>query len=246
MQLITLSFGTTLHPGNLTAFRAAMSDCAGRQHELLHHHDNSTEANHLHWQYPLVQYRMQQGRVAINGINAGADLIRQHLLPTLPEQVVCAGQTLDLRRYMVQRTQVPLAITDHEQTFGVFGWIALNQENYRLWQAQATNPVAQLQVLSQALTGHLRAQAEGLQLPWAKLIQAEVLEVHDTKKVQWHGNDLVRFDVIAQSAYAPPNGLSVGRMSAYGYGEIMPVPTYIQAGGTRRNRRQAGELLDSE
>jgi hypothetical protein len=247
MQLITLSFDTLLHPGNLTAFRASMVQCAGIEHELLHHHDNKTpEAHHLHWQYPLVQYRVRHGRVVINGMNAGASVLKQQLLPNLPEQIVCAGNRLDLSRYSVQTTQVTLALTDQLNTFGVFGWLALNNENYRLWQQQADQPAAQTQLLSQALTGHLRAQAEGLKLPWAKLIEAKVIEVNDTKKVQWHGNDLVRFDVLAQSVYGPPEGLGLGRMSAYGYGEVMSTPEYRQAVNDHRRRREANKLNEAK
>jgi hypothetical protein len=248
MQLITLTFNTPLHPGNITAFRAAMAECAGLEHELFHQHDNSSDAKgqKLHWKYPLIQYRVAQGLAKIVGINAGADAIRKHLLPNLPSQITCAGQIMDLSQCTIHKQDIPLSITDSAQAFGVYGWLALNKQNYETWQ-KGNDEVAQLRTLDQAITGHLRAFAEGVDLSWAKLIQANITAILDVKKVKWHGTDLVRFDVQVESCFVPPPEISIGRMSAYGFGEVM-APEYFERATRLRSRKRnmRNNLLEAE
>lgn len=234
MQLTTLTFNLPLHPSDLSAFRASIVEVAGREQHLFHNHDNSEGKDHYHWGYPLIQYSVRHGQATLTGINEGSQAIQKILIAKLPEKLVIAGRTLPIENFNLQSRTLEINWQPEQRTYGLAGWLALNKENYRIWKISEDEEIRKM-VLSQALTGHLRALAEGLQLNHSKQAVGRVLRIDNQKKIQWHDTSLIRFDVLIQCNLNIPTGLNLGRIAAFGFGEIMH-PSQYQAYQNSRKR----------
>jgi len=199
--------------------RAAIAERVGQEYELFHMHNNNPEENwSYHTHYPLIQWSMHHGAVRITGLNAGAEALRCILLPELTSEWEIKGQKVMIPGYQVRHGKVNLTLGEEVRSFRLYQWQALNKENYLKWDACRDNEAAQLEVLSQALTGHLRCFAQGMGLSYYKAIEARVTQTLNRKKITWHGTPLMTFDVVAESTFNVPYGIGLGRLVAYGFG----------------------------
>lgn len=226
MRILTLSLDLPLHPGDIPAFRSCIAGLAGREHEIFHNHDAGTgENDRYHWGYPRVQYVVRRGRATLIGLDAGAEAIRRILLPQLPYSLHFAGRAHKLGGYQMQEKIHEVVPLERPRQYGLFGWIALNRSNYTAWKI-ASEEAERLQILSRALTGHLRAFAQtvgGLDL---QQISGEVLSVGNQKRIAWHSVPLIRFHVHFQTNLKLPTGIGIGRSAAFGFGEALPLAAY--------------------
>lgn len=236
MHILTLTLDLPLLPQNITGFRAAIAETVGLEHELFHGHANSSGTNHLHWGYPLIQYSTRGGKATITGINAGAEAIRQQLLPKLPRSLEFVEQSHTIKGYQVREREQPLVLQAETQTFGLRSWIPLNNNNYRAWKAAEDNPDERQRLLNCAFTGQLRQLARSLDVPWYTAIHGEVLAVDEIKRVHWHRVPLVRLYARVTSCFVPPPDIHMGRMVAYGFGRVCQTK-YYEKWLQRRNRR---------
>jgi len=234
MQLTTLTLNISLHPSDLSAFRASIIEVVGREHHLFHNHDNSEGKDHHHWGYPLIQYSVRHGQATITGINEGSTAIKRLLIPQLSDHLEIKGQSFPIMDFNLKARAIEVNWQSEPRTYGLAGWLALNKENYRMWKISEDEEIRKM-VLSQALTGQLRALAEGLQLDHPKQAVGRVLRIDNQKKIQWHEVSLIRFDVLMQCNLHIPTGLNLGRIAAFGFGEIMH-PSQYQAYQNSRKR----------
>lgn len=240
LKIVQLQLNLPLHPGNIPGFRAAIAELVGLEHELFHGHNNAEEASYQHHRaYPLIQYASRRGRATLIGLGEGADALRQQLLPHLPSALHFVGQSHPILGMNMQERSVELQVLEQPQTFGLYGWLALNAENYAEWKAKPTDD-ERVTLLNRALSGHLRALAERFEVSDYKSIQGTVLRIDNQKRVRWHGTELVRFHVLAQSNLAIPYGAGLGRAAAFGFGELMSETYYERS---LRLQQEGGALM---
>ena len=177
------------------------------------------------------------------GFAAGAEALLQHLLPKLPSSLVLGGQEHPLGNCDVKIQEVELRLDDSPHSFGVCGWLALNTKNYASWKHH-TDDQLRLNLLDQALTGHLRSMAERLGMPDFKQITGRVQRVDNQKRIRWHGAELVRFDVLAETNLHFPWGIGLGRVAAFGFGESLAVNDYVARRLYILNRAGVGAVVE--
>jgi hypothetical protein len=229
MQITTLTFPFRLHPSLIPNFRAAVVEQIGLGHQLFHGHDNSepgvTKYSHA---YPLIRFTLHKGRAQLVGMGAGGDAIIRHLLPAIPDTFVIAETPYDTVGWRLSTQEWNPEVLQEYQTFGLFRWIALNAENYAAWTAHKDREAAQRLVLDRCHTGHLRALAEatGIDQPQRSRIVARVLRQDKVKKITWHGNAFVAFNVVAEANFLPRYGWGLGRCLSFGFGEVCSERAY--------------------
>jgi len=234
MHLTTLTLNIPLHPATIPIFRGSIIELLGKEHHLFHNHDNSQGQDHHHWGYPCIQYAVRRGRVTIIGIGEGSEAIKRILIPRLPDELSMAGYTYPIGDYRMKSQIMETAWQTQPQRYGLSGWLALNKDNYQRWKTTMDEDVRR-KVLNQALTGHLRCLAGALQLPEPKRAIGEVLRIDNQKKVRWKkGLHLVSFDVLIQCNLNLMPGLGLGRIAAFGYGEMMSEGYYRAYRNSRR------------
>ncbi len=225
MHLSTLNIDLRLHPGDLPGFRACIAERAGFEHTGFHNHRPDRKDTDRDWTYPLIQYAVRRGKATVIGLGDGAAAIRQHLLPKMEGSLTFAGQTHPITGFECRDMSYIPEILPENQPFVLSGWLALHKHNYGSWKAAASE-AERLELLSRALTGHLRCFAEAMGVPDHKAVVGRILRVDGQKKISWHGVSLVRFDVLATANLLPPTGIGLGRAAAFGFGEVCDAARY--------------------
>lgn len=239
MQILTLKLDMPLHPGDISGFRAAIVELVGREHEVFHNHDNSQQKDHFHRGYPRIQYKVRGGKATIVAMAEGADLIKQYLLPKLPEQLTFAKKQHSIKGYEVHNQSYEWRVQSDPVQYGIVHWLALNVANYEAWK-KAQDEGIQRHILNRAITGHLRSFARAIAFPYEEIITGEVLEVHRTKKMSWHGQAFVGFNAIISTNLILPRHIGLGRLTAFGFGETQPLHIYqklLKAGKRHRPKK---------
>lgn len=237
MQILTLQFDFPLHPGNLSGFRAAIAELVGLEQEAFHNHKNTSEQPQYHWNYPLIQYQVRRGQATITAMGKGRDLIYQHLIPKLPVALAFAGKTHRLGNFKIYEHEYNWTVAAQPFTYGLVHWLALNSNNYTNWQKTDSETTRQV-ILNKALTGHLRAFAEAVDVPGTDMIHGTVLRVDRIKKMTWHGQAFVGFDALIQSNLSLPQGPGLGRCVAFGFGELVREQQYNRLAFHRQKKHR--------
>jgi len=235
MQLTTLTFPFSLHPGDIPKFRAAIIGCLGTGHRLFNGFDNSEQGVEKYSNaYPLVEYGVYKGKARIRGIGDGADAILRYLLTALPDDLIIGDRYCSTTDYKLDVSTWTPELLPEQYTFGLYRYLPLNKKNYKAWKALEGNEPARHELLGSCLTGHLRALAEtaapGLN---RKQIEARILSVDKVKMTRWHGNRFVVFDLVACANFIPPFGLGVGRCHSFGFGEVCNKNRYYHLAAKR-------------
>ena len=218
LQVLQIDFDLSLPPEQLRAFRAAIAELVGLDQEMFHQHHNSSSARHYHWTYPLIQYCIQKGKAQILGINAGVAAIKNQLLPRLGRRLHWMGKDHSIASYRVSESSPMIGLLNEARPYELYRWVALNKRNFEQWKK--ADALARKNLLSAALTGHLRAMAEGLGIANRKAIQAEVGAIAPPTKGYWKNLPLLQFKVAVESNLLIPPCLRIGRLSAYGFGQL--------------------------
>ena len=226
MLITKLNFDIPLHAGDIPLFRSSIIELVGRENEIFHNHDNSSDSEgYYHFGYPLVQYAVRKGRATIIGLGKGAEAIYQQLLPKLGKGMALAGQQVPISHYHIQQQEHLWEIRESPKEYGLYGWIGLNKTNYRKWK-ELSDSLSRQEILSKALTGHIRSIGKTVGLDEPKQVVGEVLEVNNQKRVRWHKTELIRFHVRFRTNSPLPCGVGVGRCAAFGYGQVLPIEVY--------------------
>ena len=228
MRILTLTLPFSLHPGEIPAFRGSIAELVGLEHEVFHNHDNAHKNyRHHHWDYPLIQYAVRRGKATLIGIGEGADAIQQLMLPKLSGQLQFAKRTHEITGFHMHAHEHNWQLLDAPQQYGLYGWLALNQSNYKDWK-KSSLAEARHHVLERALTGHLRVLANTVGVKDLPKVIGNILEVNNQKRVHCLGTQFVRFHVLMESTLALPHSIGLGRSAAFGFGEVLPVKIYQQ------------------
>lgn len=236
MQIQTLTLDMPLHPRDISGFRAAIVELVGREQEAFHNHDNTEGKPHYHWDYPLIQYKVQAGKATITAMGQGRELINQHLLPNIPDVLHFAGETHEIQGFQIQKQNYNWSLHASPQPYGIMHWLGLNADNYKAWKSATREDVKQV-ILDKALTGHLRAFAKAADLSFVAQIEGEVIKIHRTKAMNWHGQTFIGFNAIIGSNLSLPHSIGLGRCTAFGFGEVQPLEVY-QRNINRKKRRR--------
>ncbi|MEO1413162.1 MAG: CRISPR-associated endonuclease Cas6 [Bacteroidota bacterium] len=218
MPLLQIHFDLDLPPQHLRAFRAAIAERAGFEHEHFHHHHNRSGHHHYHWSYPLIQFRAIPGGVQLTGIHAGAHAIKTHLLPRLGSSLRLLDREVPLHSYRVSERPLQLSRSSTLHHYHLDRWIALNRHNFREWKK--TPPDRARPLLSRALTGQLRALGEGLGVDRFKEVVGEVHRVAQQRTIRWKNIPMLAFRVQLRCNLQLDPALHLGRLAAYGFGRL--------------------------
>jgi hypothetical protein len=241
MQIATLTFPFSLHPGDIPKFRGAIVNAVGLGHTLFHGHDNSEQGKTKYSnQYPLIRYTVQKGQAQIIGMGAGADAIIRYLLSALPSDLLLGERYCPTSGYQLKMEDWVPELQPEEYTFGLFRYIALNKKNYQAWKTLEGKDPARHELLGACVTGHLRALAETAAPELDRQqIAARILSVDKVKRIKWHNTPLVGFDLVACANFIPPFGLGLGRCHSFGFGEVCSRERYYRLTNKKTTRQQA-------
>lgn len=173
-----------------------------------------------HYRYPLIQYRVIEGKAALLGFNEGADALRSWLLQG-KRSISIAGSASTLEIRGMEEHSHRLRMLPHWKYYRLMDYQPFHAENYKKWQA-AEDLGARIQLLQQCLTGQLLSVATGLDWRIPERLEVRPMHIRSTREVRTHKSSRLAFNLIYKCNLDLPAGIAVGRAVSHGFGVQVP------------------------
>lgn len=222
-------------------FRAAIIEATDRKLELLH---NKTEDGESVNRYPLVQYRVRGGQASAWAVGPGCDHLRQWLFQS-QGQLKMGGRTHAFRvvDWKDDRFELGMLPAEKPQWYYLNRWLPLHKEKYMDW-LHAPHLTARVGLMENQLVSHILAFARDLDWWLPERLHVNLQQIVHTRKVKFHDNNFVGFDVVFSANVALPPGIGLGHAVSHGYGIATPVNAIAQTDALSAKNLQA--LVEQE
>ncbi len=208
-----------LRDGQLGEFRKLINTFVGNDNDLFHNHQSR---QHLHYRYPMVQYKTIDGKAAVQGIGP----MGVSALHSLRQQPAFAEQcSLWLGSNYAITTEVNDTLLLHDtlqNTYHLRKYLALNDRNIAVWN---TSPalVKRTQLVEQCLVGHILkwASAMGWLLPHRSL-EVAITEMRPFQTTV-HGASFLALELDFQTNITLPEHIGLGKAVSLGFGTATTV-----------------------
>ncbi len=240
MHTLSLTFSLTLRPQNLYAFRGAFihlartSTLTDAEKELFsNREDDGGIKGQSKERYALVQYRWEQGKAVIWAMNEGAKALKK-----------LANSGL-FQKFTIEGDHMPLeVIKESEKSFGViqardtlqytylgFHFIPFNNEKDKAYH-ELGSFAEKVKLLEQILLNEIVLLKYVLQPTSDTAVEVELIDVIRKStghyKTKDKNGDYITLEpqsyfIKFRSNLEIPDGMSIGRHKANGYGVIRPL-----------------------
>lgn len=235
IKTLHLSFDLPIYARQIKNWRGAFLQMAGWQDDIFHNHDNASAPQNTtdqktlskyHYRYPLIQYRVRQGKAAIFALNDGVPALQK----TLAENdwnIEWEGQPCALQIEDLRMNEHALRMAAQPQRYKLFKWLALTGDSYEEWQTQR-NMLQRVQLLEKKLQNHLIGLFLNLGWDWPERIEVNLELISKVQFIPVHGTKLCAFDVEFSTNVLLPPGIAIGKSVSRGFGSIVPLRTQHQ------------------
>ena len=208
LRMMSLRFSPSITMSELPKFRGAVIAAAGRENSLFHNHIDEGFA----YRYPLVQYRVMGGKAAMLCLNDGIEQM-QNLLggSFLMQPQHFAGRTEQVVVEDLRVNEFELCFLEQPVHYHISHGLAFNQENYRQWQALATDEerVAKLGAL---LVGNIISFAKGVGWQLEERVEVNIDPTSiETRYTNYKGKRLVAISAEFYANIFLPRGVALGK-----------------------------------
>lgn len=214
---LTAQLDLPLQHHKIAAFRGALVQAAGREYDLLHNHKSGDQ--NYEYRYPLIQYRVKDGRAMLVGWEAGAEVLREVLLKV--RTIKLEGKELPLRLHRLQEGSHELRLSEKVQPYRLQSWLPLNEENYEKWLSleRYTDRIA---LLERILVGHLLRFATAMKWRLPDRLELFIQDIPQHRVVRYRDVPLMAFDVVYCANVELPPHLALGKAVSHGFGWQIP------------------------
>ena len=224
IKILQIQFTLPLYHRQISQWRGAIIEWAGREHHLFHNHKKGKDR---YFRYPLIQYGVHQGKAAILAINEGADQL-EALLSQKEWQINWQGipRPLEVDKATLDWPMVQLTSEPHR--YRLQHWLPLSQANYQWWQTEAANLKERVAKLERILLSHVLTFATGIQWQIPGTIDLSIQNIRRTKQLRFHGTPMLAIDLTFDTNLVLPPNIRLGRVVSHGFGELQPIKKFIE------------------
>lgn len=184
---------------------------------LFHQHEKD---EYLVYKYPLIQYKIIEGRGVIVGLDKGAvaaaklNLIQKHLNLENAEYIV---------EQQVMSFSTPcLGINDRGEKYKLlFPWLALNEKNYEKYQRVGSRTKKKV-LLEKILIGNILSMSKSLGYTVHAPIKVKNLNLKE-KKTSLKGTPMLGFLGTFSVNFEIPDYWGIGKSVSRGFGTVKKV-----------------------
>lgn len=234
VRYLAVQFDTPINPWELSAFRGAIAQKAGLEHDLFHNHNNLRGG--FHYRLPLIQYKQERGNALMICLNEGIEQL-QHFFSQPDWTLQLNGRSAPVRIARLDVKQYRFDASDAPRRYHIRHWIALNEDNYRAYQA-LNNLVERLYFLQQILRNQIVALYDQLDAHPERRIEVHIQHLKDERWVTYKGVKMLAFSLEFLANATLPDYLGMGKGASVGWGMVKGLgraPTDKEKSGPRNS-----------
>jgi len=215
IRYLRIQFDQALSGRELPMFRAAVIEQTHRESDLFHNH---TEDGGFVYRYPLIQYKVSDGKAGMVCLNQGTDDI--HYLLQNRQLDFRIGK--EHRRYAIEDIRLNYfepRVLSSPVRYRINNWLPFNQENYKEYM-QLPYETDRLQRLEGILVGNIISFAKGITWQIEERIQVRLLNKPEERVLNHKGQPHIAFTADFDANVALPEYIGLGRGTSVGFGML--------------------------
>lgn len=215
IRTLLVTFNNPIAQQQITAFRGAIIEKAGRENTLFHNHITSDTFS---YRYPLIQYKTISKLPAIYCVDEGVEEIHK-LFENKSWTIDLKGEKMDLVVEDLNLKSATLTISDKLIEYQIQRWQALNEENYRKYQA-LSSLTEKLEMLQRILIGNILSFAKGIEWHIDKPIVLHITDLQTEKLTRMKDIKVIVFNIQFTCNVSLPNYIGLGKGASTGFGIV--------------------------
>ena len=188
-----------------------------KQNEIIHNHDLTNGKCKYH--YPLIQYKIIDGKPMILGIGSKAINILKAILCQI-RHIKFKNDSFKILKSYMEITQESIGISHNTKTYELVSpWLSLNSENYKKYTNATVKD--QNKILNRCLAGNILSLSKYLDytvcekiVPETKLFP-KLVNLKGQKMTGFYGSYSVNFYL--------PDYIGIGKSCSRGYGSCVNI-----------------------
>ena len=224
LHVLSVLFDTIIAHQDISAFRGALAERVGLEHEWFHNHNNAEDGHRFHYRYPLVQYKRREQQPELIALGQGVEAAKM-FFESLQWDMQMKGrlrkmdiEELTLRKYELKIVEEPI------YTYRIHDWQALNQKNYDAYKGME-GLFEMIRFLEPILVAHILSFCKGIRWFVDKEIKLEITEMYPSNHAHYKGISPVLFSFAFRTNVLLPNRIGLGKGASQGFGIIRKLRT---------------------
>ena len=223
VKTLKATYDIPLLPHQLHKWRGAIAEHAGWEDERFHNHIGAKER--VHYRYPIVCYRVHDGKAGLWAFGEGVEAVQDMLLRsngvftmenrTYRLQII----NFNIKDHILSMWNTTDTISNMPKSYFLKNWLALNEDNFKSWD-KLSSLAQRTQMLEQILASNIIAFAKGVKWQLPQRLEVTLLQIRSTHTVQHKGIQMVAFDVSFSANINLPEGLGLGKAVSHGFGVL--------------------------
>lgn len=197
-------------------FRKLVNSYAGSANDLFHNHKSEKT---YHYRYPVVQYKLLDGKATLVGLTEPGAAALQSLMAHKGFRERCMEWLGEQFAVTEEFTDTLFLGSDLSNRYRLRQYLALNEDNFKTWLA-TPGLAGRTALLERCLTAHVLKLASAVRwkLPPGSL-QVEILDFQ-SYTTRLHHVPFLAFDLLFQTNITLPENAGLGKAVSHGYGTL--------------------------
>lgn len=220
----TLCYGVlrldyALTPNQIPLLRRFINLFIGHDNDLFHNHQTPQQ---FHYRYPLIQYKIIEGKAALLGLGEEGVAALHQLAAHNDFRAHCAGWMGEGNIWQEEYSEDLQLMPGLDFQYRLRNYIALNGANIKAWHNHPSLP-ARAALVERCLTSHILKFASAIrwQLPPHGLQVA--LSDYRVGNGKSFDTRFLTFDVLFRTNITLPNHIGLGKSVSHGFGVVTAV-----------------------
>ena len=217
IKILHVYFKNKIRLNEIPAFRAAISNTAGRENILFHHHDGEG----FLYKYPLIQYKVVSGSSMLFCIDPAIEQLT-HFFGKTERVLELNGARQNLEVTTMRQFHYKLQVHEKYMKYAISNWLPLNQENYRKYTAINTMK-ERIIFLEKLLTANILSFAKGVEWTVSRKIEVNLLELPPFRVRKIKNVNMQLFNASFETNVFLPNYAGLGKLTSIGFGTVKAI-----------------------
>lgn len=224
IRLLRVDFENELRPYEISSFRGAVIEKAGRDNILFHNHIG--KESYLYG-YPVIQYKTINHKASLICIDYGIDEVH-HLFQQKNLNVRIGDNDVELKVAGLKMDNVNLNVWDKIFDYRINKWLALSGENYLIFK-EIKDERLEIEFLEKILIGNILAFAKGVKWNVEKAITLKIKSINEKKPVPFKGLPHIGFNLEFKTNVFLPDYIGLGKGVSRGFGTIRKINSAVKS-----------------
>lgn len=217
LRTLLVTFSNDFKHTPITAFRAAVIEKVGREHQLFHNHNGETFV----YQYPLIQYKRIGGRPGIFCLDEGVDEIHK-LFSHRNWSINLLGEKVELKVDRLDMKTTTINVWEKSFEYSLWNWQALNEDNWKRY-LELDSMVEKVAMLEKILTANILSFAKGIDWHIEQPVKVVIKDVKLERDSRMKDIMVRTFEVDFRTNVYLPDFMGLGKGVSKGFGILRKI-----------------------